>query len=106
MMRLLAELHGFAPQSLAVRSQRKRWASCSSGATISLNSRLMFLPEQLVRYVLLHELAHTVELNHSARFWATLAHAAPDYRQRDAELREAWRLIPDWAWFGAQQPPL
>jgi predicted metal-dependent hydrolase len=100
MVRLVAELHEFSPRALAVRSQRKRWGSCSSRATISLNSRLMFLPDRLVRYVVLHELAHTVELNHSARFWATLAHAAPDYRERDAELREAWRLIPDWAWFG------
>jgi predicted metal-dependent hydrolase len=103
MTRVLAEVHGFAPRRVTVRSQRKRWASCSAGATISLNSRLMFLPDRLVRYVVLHELAHTVELNHSARFWATLAAVAPDYRERDAELREAWRLIPDWARFNEAQ---
>lgn len=59
----------------------------------------MFLPNRLVRYVVLHELVHTVELNHSSRFWATLAAVAPDSCERDAELRDAWRLIADWACF-------
>ena len=63
------------------------------------NRRLVFLPTRLVRYVLLHELAHTVEMNHSQRFWGedVLQSLAPDYRDVDEALRNAWTLIPAWA---------
>ena len=81
---------------VAVRSQRTRWASCSPKGTISLNMRLMFLPTHLVRYALLHELVHTLEMNHSRRYWALLASFEPNYRALDEELRVAWRLVPDW----------
>ena len=62
--------------------------------TISLNVRLLFLPEPLVRYVLLHELAHTQKMNHSSFFWAIVQTLEPDYQRLDAELRSAWRAIP------------
>ncbi len=81
---------------VAVRSQRTRWASCSPKGTISLNMRLMFLPHHLVRYALLHELAHTEEMNHSRRYWTFLGSLEPNYRALDQELRDAWRLVPDW----------
>jgi predicted metal-dependent hydrolase len=81
---------------VTVRSQRTRWASCSSQRTISLNIRLMFLPHKLVRYALLHELAHTEEMNHSRRYWTFLGSLEPNYRALDKELRDAWRLVPDW----------
>jgi predicted metal-dependent hydrolase len=81
---------------MAIRSQRTRWASCSPKGTISLNVRLMFLPQHLVRYVLLHELAHTQEMNHSRRYWAILESLEPNYLELDKELRAGWRLVPDW----------
>ena len=92
----LAREKGFTVNRVIVKSQRTRWASCSARKTISLNLRLMFLPENLVRYVLFHELSHTRELNHSRRFWAELNALEPRYQQLDAELRTAWRLIPAW----------
>lgn len=101
----LASEHGFDVSSIAVRSQRTRWASCSSRKTISINTRLLFLPEPLVRYAMLHELAHTVEMNHGPRFWATMQSMDPLYKVNDAELRAAWRLVPDWMKLGSDAKP-
>jgi predicted metal-dependent hydrolase len=92
----LAVEHRLKVERFTVKSQRTRWASCSAGRIISLNLRLLFLPERLVRYVLLHELAHTQLMNHSARFWAVVRDLEPDYEALDAELRTAWRFVPAW----------
>jgi predicted metal-dependent hydrolase len=56
----------------------------------------MFLPHHLVRYVFLHELAHTEEMNHSRRYWMLLESLEPNYLALDRELRGAWRLVPEW----------
>jgi len=93
----LAQERGLSVSRVVIRAQRTRWASCSSRRTISLNARLLFLDEHLVRYVLLHELAHTVEMNHSPRFWALVRAFDRDFQLADEELRSAWRLIPEWS---------
>jgi hypothetical protein len=56
----------------------------------------MFLQERLVRYVLLHELAHTTQLNHSRAFWKIVESLDPDYRQAEKQLRAAENLLPSW----------
>jgi len=81
---------------LLVRNQKTRWGSCSCRGTISLNQKLLFLPPDLVRYVLLHELCHTVHLDHSQRFWALLRSREPSTGRLDAELRDAGRFVPWW----------
>lgn len=81
---------------VAIRSQRTRWASCSAKGVINLNVRLLFLPQELVRYALLHELTHIREMNHSRRYWALLESIEPNYRALDSELRAGWRLVPEW----------
>ncbi|WNZ23965.1 DUF45 domain-containing protein [Leptolyngbya sp. NK1-12] len=80
----------------AVRGQKTLWASCSIKANISLNYKLLFLPPHLVRYVFIHELCHTVHLNHSRKFWALVAEKEADYKQIDSELNKAWIYIPEW----------
>ncbi len=64
--------------------------------TISINARLLFLPSPVVDYVLLHELSHTVELNHSARFWALVEAHDPSYLHIKKELRRAGASLPAW----------
>ncbi|MDR3340914.1 MAG: M48 family metallopeptidase [Candidatus Symbiothrix sp.] len=68
----LAKLHRFEYQSVKIRKSRTRWGSCSSRGTISLSLYLLLLPYYLIEYVLLHELCHTVRMNHSPAFWELL----------------------------------
>lgn len=79
-----------------IRRQKTLWGSCTSRKTISLNSKLLFLSEAQVRYVLIHELCHTVHLNHSPDFWALVSQYEPNYRSLDVSLRDARYRIPHW----------
>mgnify|MGYP001791464986 FL=1 len=79
-----------------VRNQRTRWASCSPNKVISLNQKLLLLPDRLVRYVLVHELCHTVHLNHSKRFWSLVGKKEPAYRTLRRELGDGWKYVPRW----------
>jgi predicted metal-dependent hydrolase len=79
-----------------IRRQRSRWGSCSSRGTVSLNCSLLFQRPEVVRYLLVHELAHTLHMNHSKRFWVCVARHCPDYERLDRELLEGWRRVPAW----------
>jgi predicted metal-dependent hydrolase len=68
----LSEKHGFRYNKVSVRNQKTRWGSCSSENNISLNMKLVRLPDEMIDYVLLHELVHTRIKNHTKRFWAEL----------------------------------
>ncbi len=80
----------------SLRKQRTRWASCSARRTISINEKLLFVPALLVEYVFVHELCHTVQLNHSRRFWRLVSCYEPNFKTLDRELRRAWRYVPWW----------
>jgi hypothetical protein len=79
-----------------VANQRSRWGSYSSRGTISINQKLLFLPPHLVRYVFLHELCHSIQPNHSPRFWALLRKYEPNATTWRKELRAAEKYIPAW----------
>jgi predicted metal-dependent hydrolase len=83
--------------TVKVRAQRTRWGSCSARGGINLNWTLAFLPPRLVRHVMLHELVHTLRLDHSPRFRALLAEREPEAAVHAAELKAAWRHVPGWA---------
>jgi predicted metal-dependent hydrolase len=78
---------------VSVRNQRTRWGSCSRRGVISLNWRLVQVPDSVRDYVLIHELAHLVHMNHSARFWKEVERLCPDYKASEAWLREHGRLF-------------
>lgn len=96
----LARETGFSYARVSVRGQRSRWGSCSASGAISLNFKLLFLPPELMRYVLLHELCHTRELNHSRRFWDLLASVEPASAELDARMKDACGLVPAWLGMG------
>jgi len=81
---------------VAIRCQRTRWGSCSTRGTVSLNCSLLFLPPEVVRYLFIHELAHTEHMNHSASFWRLVEKLEPEYRRLDRELLAGWRTVPAW----------
>lgn len=70
-----------------IRTQTSRWGSCSSKNNINISSKALFLPRRLLDYILVHELAHTKQRNHSKNFWELVEKVIPDYRERRALLR-------------------
>jgi predicted metal-dependent hydrolase len=80
-----------------IRSQKKRWASCSSHKVINLNCKLLLIPPPLVNYIFVHELCHTVHMNHSPQFWQLVSVYLPNYKQLDKALDQAWQTFPLWA---------
>lgn len=79
----LASAHQLVVRRVAVRNQRTRWGSCSPNATISLNWRLIQAPDEVRDYLILHELMHLREMNHSHKFWRLVEAACPNYRQAE-----------------------
>ena len=95
-LRAIADEFGFDYSRVQVRRQRTRWGSCSVSGTISLNVCLLFLEPMLVRYLMIHELCHTRQMNHSPRFWSLVAQCEPQYRQLDRALTRSWQQVPWW----------
>lgn len=95
----LSQETGLAYTSGGIRNQKTLWGSCSQQQKISLNAKLLFLPPELVRYVLIHELCHTVHLNHSPQFWALVAQHEPQYQSLDRALSNGWAYVPPWYGF-------
>lgn len=79
--------HGLNVARVAVRNQRTRWGSCSDRRVISLNWRLVQTPESARDYIILHELMHLREMNHSKRYWKLVSDACPDYPNAEAWLK-------------------
>lgn len=92
----IADNKRFIFKRVLVKSQKTRWASCSKAGTVSLNIKLLFITEDLIRYAMIHELCHTVHMNHSADFWALVSDNESAFRELDAKLRAAWRFVPAW----------
>jgi predicted metal-dependent hydrolase len=77
----LAGTHGIAVTRVSIRNQRSRWGACSAKGSITLNWRLILVPDFVREYVMVHELMHRRELNHSKRFWGHVRAACPRYRE-------------------------
>jgi len=84
----LAKIHNVKVRSVVIRNQKSRWGSCSVRGTISLNWRLIQTPPLVVDYIIVHELMHLREMNHSARFWRHVAEAFPEYQAAERWLKQ------------------
>lgn len=91
-----APLLGVELPRLSLSSARTRWGSCSLRTGIRLNWRLIHFPPPVIDYVVAHELAHLLEMNHSPRFWAIVGRLYPDYQAARAELRLLAVQCPQW----------
>jgi predicted metal-dependent hydrolase len=87
--RELAQIHNVVVNRITVRAQKSRWGSCSSRGTISLNWRIIQAPPEVRDYLIIHELMHRREMNHSARYWKLVAAACPGYESAERWLKQA-----------------
>lgn len=79
--------------TITIRTQRTRWGSCSGKSTLNFNLVMMALPPSLREYIILHEIVHLRERNHSPSFWKRLEVLCPDYSIRRKELKKFWILV-------------
>jgi len=84
----LNKFYNFNFKRISIRNQRTRWGSCSRRGNLNFNYKLIFLPERLADYVIIHELCHIKEFNHSASFWNLVAETVPDYKDVVKKLRK------------------
>ena len=80
-------VYGFAWGRIAIRNQKSRWGSCSKKGNLNFSYRLALIPSPLADYIILHELCHLGEFNHSRRFWDLVERGMPDWKERRKLLR-------------------
>jgi len=86
--RIFAERMGVSYGTITVREQKTRWGSCSARGNLNFNWKLVLMPEEIQDYLVVHELAHRIEMNHSPAFWAVVERELPDYRTRREWLKK------------------
>ena len=87
-VRHFAPLVGVSYGGITIRNQHTRWGSCSAKGNLNFNCLLMLTPDHVIDYVVVHELCHRLEMNHSARFWAQVERVLPGYRESLQWLKE------------------
>lgn len=79
--------YSYAYNKITIKRQKTRWGSCSQKKNLNFNYKIVFLPSELSDYIIVHELCHLNEFNHSSRFWKLVYRAIPDYSNTRARLR-------------------
>jgi len=80
-------IYGFTYNRVSIKNQRTKWGSCSSKGNLNFNYKIVFLPEHLANYLIVHELCHLKELSHSKSFWLLVEKTIPDYKILKKELK-------------------
>ena len=80
--RYYAPVMGVSYGTVTIREQKTRWGSCSTKGNLNFNWKLVLMPPEILDYVVVHELAHRIQMNHSAAFWAEVGKILPDYKER------------------------
>ena len=94
---LVSEQIALPYAKITVRDQQTRWGSCTRDKNISLNYRILFLPEHLARHIMIHELCHTVHLNHSDHFWKLVAKFDLDWKANKSATQKVNEFVPERA---------
>jgi hypothetical protein len=89
------------PNAVKINGANTRWGSCSAKRSLNFSWRLIMADDEVIDYVVVHELAHIIEMNHSARFWAVVERIIPDYRRRKKKLKELQKKLNAENWDGA-----
>jgi len=89
----LAKKYNFKINDIRIKEQKRRWGSCSNKKNINLNWRLIMANDRIIDYIIIHELSHTIELNHSDKFWKIVENILPNYREIEKELTEIEYLL-------------
>ncbi|MBU1202916.1 M48 family metallopeptidase [Patescibacteria group bacterium] len=82
------QFYGFKINRIAIRNQKSRWGSCSSDKNLNFNYRLTLIPPDLADYIIVHELCHLSQMNHSKAFWQLVAQTVPDYKNKEKLLKK------------------
>ncbi len=90
---LYEKVTGCVPAAVKISEARQRWGSCSAGKTLHFSWRLIMAPLEIIDYLIVHELAHIGQLNHSKQYWHKVASVLPDYKNREKWLRENGGLL-------------
>jgi predicted metal-dependent hydrolase len=93
-----AHLMGASPSAVKINGAKARWGSCSAKKSLNFSWRVVLADDAVIDYVVVHELAHFAEMNHSARFWAIVEGVLPDYKERQKRLKKLQRRLgaEDW----------
>ena len=84
---------GVQPEAVRFRKMKSKWGSCSSRSNLNFNTHMRYLPEEMIEYVVYHEMVHLIELNHSLRFWDYIKSRFENYRNYEEQLSNYWYLI-------------
>jgi len=94
----LAKDMGVMPSAIKINSARTRWGSCSKNKNINYSWRLIMADDYVIDYIIVHELAHLTEMNHSTRFWEIVERFMPDYQARKLRLKEFDKKLQGEDW--------
>jgi len=95
-LKSVSDMTKLSYSKITIRDQKTRWGSCTKNKSINLNFKILFLPSHLATHILIHELCHTVHLNHSEKFWQLVLKFDPDCQQHRHAVRRVDEFIPEW----------